>query len=57
MNIATLLRNALVNGDWSEVSEAYFMLSGERIDPPENDTAAALSIIMKNLMELLLINQ
>ena len=49
MNIATLLRNALVNGDWSEVSEAYFMLSGERIDPPENDTAAALSIIMKKL--------
>jgi hypothetical protein len=49
MNIATLLKDALISGDWSGVSEAYFMLSGERIEPLESDTASILLSIMKKL--------
>ena len=35
MSVVQLLYSALETGNWENVSEAYFLLSGERIDTPK----------------------
>lgn len=52
MNIAKLLKEALTNGDWNFVAQAYFMLSGEKIEPMESDAFSLLSIILEKIQDI-----
>lgn len=52
MNIAALLKEALASGDWSFVAQAYFMLSGEKVDPMESDAFSLLSVILNKIQEI-----
>lgn len=52
MNIAQLLKEALSSGDWNFVAEAYYMLSGEKVDPMESDALSLLSIILEKIQDI-----
>lgn len=54
MNIAELLKKALADADWTSVSEAYYMLSGERmIEPGETDVFSMFTSIMNKLDDVM----
>lgn len=54
--VADLLHEAITDSEWSLVSEAYYILCGERIDIPEpieeDDTTALLKQMMSRLDSL-----
>lgn len=52
MSVINLLYSALETGNWESVSEAYFILSGERITIPEAELDSATTML-KSMMDRL----
>lgn len=54
MSLVNLLYSALETGNWSSVSEAYFILTGERVSVPENKdtTKIAIDKVIQRLEQL-----
>lgn len=54
MSLVNLLYSALETGNWSSVSEAYFILTGERVSVPENEdkTKIAIDKVIQRLEQL-----
>ena len=53
MSLVNLLYSALETGNWSSVSEAYFILTGERVDIPELEPLHESTAMLKNMVDRL----
>ncbi len=53
MSLVNLLYSALETGSWSSVSEAYFILTGERVDIPELEPLDESTAMLKNMVDRL----
>lgn len=51
--VQELLYEGITDNNWECISEAYEIMSGERVDAPEPEPADELSVSLKNMMERL----